>query len=197
MATMRFVQAAVLLLGAVVYVSPFFPVSAEFPDLLFWIIVGYNVLLVVVTLLAIVDSVVKVRAGRLSELAQGVFIVKLAAIPFFLINFAAMVLLTLGGTALVFVRGIGLAVLAAVAFATVLTYLTMISTSVYGWATVALLRRQRRIGTAFAVIYSILLCVFVADTVVGIVLFVLVRRGRVVEAPVGDVPLPSIEGSPT
>ena len=197
MATMRFVQAAVLLLGAVVYVSPFFPVSAEFPDLLFWIIFGYNVLLVVVTLLAIVDSVVKVRAGRLSELAQGVFIVKLAAIPFFLINFAAMVLLTLGGTALVFVRGIGLAVLAAVAFATVLTYLTMISTSVYGWATVALLRRQRRIGTAFAVIYSILLCVFVADTVVGIVLFVLVRRGRTVEAPIGDVQVPSIEGSPT
>lgn len=185
-----------MLLGSLLYVAPFFVYIPEVPDLFFWILVGYNALLVIVTLLAVIDSVRKVRAGRLRELASGVFIVKLAAIPFFVINFAVMALMTLGGTALLFVRGIGIAVLAAVAVATVLTYLTMISTSVYGWATVALLRRQGGLGKVFATLYSILLCVFVADTVVGIVLFALVRRGRVVEPDVGGVQVPSIEGSP-
>ncbi len=184
-----------MLLGTFVYIGMFFLIAAQSASEdayqsasddgsgAFWgIILGWNVLLLVVMILVIIDSVRKVRAGKTRELGTGVFAAKLAAIPFFLINFAIWGLAAFGGTVLL-VKGIGIAILAAVAVATVLTYLAMISTSVYGWAAVASLRRERRIGRALAVLYSILLCVFVADTLAGILLFAHSRRGRTAAPP--------------
>ena len=68
-------------------------------------------------------------------------------------------------------------VLALIAGSVVLTYLTMLSTSVYGWASITVLRRERRIGTVLSVLYTILLFIFVADIVAGILLFAHSRRG--------------------
>jgi hypothetical protein len=91
---MRFVQAGVLLLGAAIYV--FFllnvantDIAAELADATGPIFIGWNVALLVAAGLAIIDSVIKVRKGKTAQLATGVFVVKLAAIPFFVINFAS------------------------------------------------------------------------------------------------------------
>jgi hypothetical protein len=152
-------------------------------------LIGWNVLLLIVTALVIVDSVRKVRQGKTMQLATGVFVVKLTAIPFFLINFALMAMIAAAG--LVFmVHGIGLALWMVVAISVVLTYFAMVSTSVYGWASVLRLRRDGRINSGLAVLYSLLLLVFVADIVAGILLFVHARRGRTAlaagEVPVGE-----------
>lgn len=187
MIAMRFVQAGAMLLGVVVYlglvvalslVRDGFEYSYVFFQLTF---IGWNALLLVVTILVIIDSVRKVRTGRTRELASGVFIAKLAAIPFFLINYAIWALVGLMG-AVILIHGIGIALVGAAAIAAVLTFLTMLSTSVYGWATIVRLRRERRIGRALGVLYTVLLFVFVADIVAGILLFAHSRRGRVAEA---------------
>jgi amino acid transporter len=185
---MRFVQAGTMVLGIAVYFGVFFLSSFENgSDLLFYIIIGYNVLLLVAAILAVIDSVRKIRAKKTGELTTAVFVVKLVAIPYFLINFALWALVALGGAATL-IHGIGIALLGAAAVATVLTYLAMLSTSVYGWASVVQLRRDRRIGRALAVLYTILLFVFVADTVVGILLFVHYRRSS--DAVIEDVKSP-------
>lgn len=149
-------------------------VANALPGVIIFPILGWNLLLVVVTILVMIDSIRKVRAGRTRELAAGVFVVKLAAIPFFVINFAQMVLIAFIGM-VVFVFG-GAALVAVAVISIGLTYLAMLSTSVYGWATIAQLRHEGRIDKRRTVLYSILLAVFVADIVAGILLFVHTRR---------------------
>jgi hypothetical protein len=167
-----------MLLGAVIYVVVvrfFFALAAA--DAL-WVVpaaaVGWNILLVVATIIAIVDSVRKIRAGKTRELATDILVVKLAAIPFFLINFGLLFVITAAGT--VMLRAAGIVVLAFVPLEVGLTYLAMIATSVYGWASVARLRRDRVIGTGLTVLYSILLLSFVTDIVAGILQFGHSRR---------------------
>lgn len=183
-----------MLMGTFVYVGLFWLASAASTDTYgasaeqatnaFWLIIlGWNVLLLVATVLVVVDSVRKVRAGNTRALATGVFMTKLAAIPFFLINFGIWALAGLAGLGTL-VHGIGVFILVTVVVAIVLTYLAMISTSVYGWASVIALRRERSIGIGLAALYTILLFVFVADTVAGIMLFAHTRRGRA-SAPAG------------
>jgi hypothetical protein len=170
----RFLQAGVMLLGAVIYV-----LLIVFPSLItsdiWWVIlaalIGWNILLIVATILSIIDGVRKVRAGKTRELATDAFVVKLVAIPFFLLNFAVLALVIVAG--FVMLRGGGIVLLP---FGVGLTYLTMIATSVYAWASIARLRRDRVIGTALAVLYSILLLGFVTDIVAGILLFGHSRR---------------------
>lgn len=175
-----------MVLGAVIYLGFALLAITEggpgiAPDdaanLLLAIVLGWNILVPIAMILAIIDSVKKTRAGKTRELATGVFVVKVAAIPLFLLNFALLALLTFGGAA-TSMRGFGIAILAVAAILICLDYLTMLSTSVYGWASVIRLRRERRISTKLAVLYTILLFVFVADTVVGIILFVHYRRGK-------------------
>jgi hypothetical protein len=174
---MRFVQAAAMLLGAAAYFVLFYFYWEESnTDLLWPAVIGWNALSLVVTVLVIIDSVRKIRAGKTGHLARGVFVVKLAAIPFFVINFAILSLVGLFGLAFTW-RGIGIAFVAAAAIGAVLTFLAMLSTSVYGWATIIQLRREGRIDKKRVVIYTILLFVFVADIVAGILLFATYRRG--------------------
>jgi hypothetical protein len=136
--------------------------------------VAWNAALLIVTVLVIIDANRKARAGRSVVLASGVFIVKLAAIPFFIANF---VLLGLNAAAGVITLPFGGPIfLAAVAIASVLTYLAMLSTSIYGWATVSRFRREQRISKSQGVMYSLLLCIFVLDIAVGILLFTESRR---------------------
>jgi hypothetical protein len=135
--------------------------------------IAWNVALMITTVLVIVDAARKVRTGSASRFTTGVLIVKLAAIPFFIANFVLLGLNAVEG-AVTLPFG-GFIYLAAVAGATVLTYLAMASTSIYGWAGVRALRRDGRISRAEAVTYSALLCVFVVDIVGAVLVF---ARGR-------------------
>jgi hypothetical protein len=176
--TVRFVQAGVMLLGPLVYVftinPPYDPEPGSFLIVVLGGLVGWNLLLIVATILVIIDSVRKIRAGKTRALATDVFVVKLAAIPFFLFNFGLLALFAVMGAAFWFKGGVLL--LAFVPLEITLTYLAMLSTSVYGWASIARLRRDRVIGTGLTVLYSILLLIFVTDIVVGILLFGHSRR---------------------
>jgi glutamate mutase epsilon subunit len=150
--------------------STFAPVN----NVLVPVFIAWNVALMIVTVLVIVDAVRKVRSGQAVRLTTGVFMVKLAAILYFIANFALLTLITVS-SALTVIFG-GFVGLAAVAGATVLTYLTMATTSIYGWASVRALHRDRRIGSAQAAIYAVLLCIFVLDVLGGILLFAEARR---------------------
>ena len=145
-------------------------------------IIGWNVLLAAVAILVAVDAVRKVRAGKTQQLATGVFVVKLAAIPYFVLNFVILF-----AFAAIDLRYGGVVSLLTITIGIPLTWLLMLSTSIYGWATIVRLRRERRLGIVRAVLYGILLAIFGADIVVGIVLFVHSLRRRL---PSPDQPVP-------
>lgn len=88
-------------------------------------IVVWNILLLIVTILVIVDSVKKVRQGKTDVLATDVFVVKLVAIPFFVVNFAVMATFGLGGSLILIFGGV---ILLAIAITSIgLTYIAMLS----------------------------------------------------------------------
>ena len=191
---MRFVQAGVLVVGLGIYLFAIVSFVNAGEDTYDWVgtyvpplgvaIVAWNILLLIVTILVIVDSVRKVRQGKTAVLATDVFVVKLVAIPFFVVNFATMATLGLAGSLILIFGGV---ILLAIAITSIgLTYLAMLSTSVYGWASIVRLRRERRIGTGLAVLYTILLFIFVTDIAAGIMLFGH-SRGRPIAALVANV----------
>jgi hypothetical protein len=173
----RFVQPVVLLLGVAMYIVVIAIFQADGgpgDDLWFLVIAGaWNLVILVATVIAIVDSVLKIRAKRTEELAVDAMVVKLASIPFFLINFAVLVFALNASIVLIF---IGPILWTVIAIGTGLTYLTMLSTSVYVWATITRLRRERAIGTGLTVLYMILSLLFVTDIAAGVLLFGHSRR---------------------
>jgi hypothetical protein len=58
--------------------------------------------MLVATVLVTVNSVRRLRAGRTRELAADAMIAKLVSIPFFLLNFAALVFVAYAGIGLMF-----------------------------------------------------------------------------------------------
>jgi len=174
---MRFVQVGALLLGVGVYIGIFAVISnVHSPQDSLWILAiaaAWNIVLLVATVLAIVDAVLKVRSRRLRQLGTGALLSKLVGIPFFVLNYGVLALVAAAGLV---VPGIGLVLGPIVAVGIVLTYLTMLSTSVYAWATIAQLRRDRLIGTQLTVLYIVLSLVFVVDIAVGIMTFGHSRR---------------------
>jgi hypothetical protein len=138
------------------------------------VVVGvWNLLMLAATVLAIVDSILKFRARKARQLGTDAMVVKLASIPFFLLNFAALVVVFNTSIVLIF---LGPVLWVVVAIGSGLTYLTMLSTSVYVWATIAQLRRERTIGTGLTVLYMILSFIFVTDIAAGVLLFGHIRR---------------------
>lgn len=138
------------------------------------IIVGaWNLIMLAATIFAIVDSVLRTRGIKPRQLALDAMIVKLVSIPFFLVNFAVLVVLFNASIVLIF---IGPILWAVGAIGIVLTYLTMLSTSVYSWAAIAQLRRERVIGKGLTVLYAILSFLFVTDVAAGVLLFGHSRR---------------------
>jgi hypothetical protein len=162
---------------------------------LFWTIIGWNAVLLVVTVLVIVDSILEIRAGKARQLAVGAVIVKLAAIPFFLINTALFYIAAFVG-AMIFLFG-GMAFHVAVAIGIGLCYLVVLSTSIYGFASIVQLRREGRIDTVLAVLYTILLLTFVSDVVAAIMLLVHSRRPRAMQSPLRRPSGPSSTAHPT
>jgi hypothetical protein len=174
----RYVQAGALLLGAVMYVVVMNTVEqlSTASNVQWYLVIagGWNLLLLVVTVIVIVDSIRKVRAKKTRTLATDSFVVKLASIPFFVLNYVVLVVLFVGGAA-IFLFG-GMVLWVAVAIGSGLTYLAMLSTSIYVWAAIAQLRRERIIGTGLTILYAILSLIFVTDIAAGIMLFGHSRR---------------------
>lgn len=193
---MRFVQAGVLLLGAASYLGLCMVMqtfnSRTDGAVVPLIIGGWMLLLLVVAALVIVDSVRKARAGKTAQLARDLYVVKLAAIPLFSINFIVLATIGLFGsavTAALFASAypqddftaFGGEMLGIFAIAIALTYLAMLTTSTYGWATIAQLRRDGRIGSGMAALYRVMLLLFVLDVVAGILLYARSRREEVAQ----------------
>lgn len=173
---MRHIQATVMLLGVPVVVAALAILLNRNPtdpprtgldpfDAVFY---GWNLLLLVTAILAAIDTWQKVRRGDLQRLTTAAFTVKICAIPFFLLNFAVMAMVTMAWALL------GGLVIGGIAVA--LTYLAMLGTSVYGWGAVIVLRRRSIISPGLAALYTIMLFVFVLDVAAGIGLYVLSRR---------------------
>jgi hypothetical protein len=177
-----------MLLGAANYLgmaAVLYGFSYSDSELVPLIIGGWHALLLLVTVAVIVDSVRKLRARRSDDLVRDLFVVKLASIPYFLINVIVLVSITfLGATLTALIAAMaasdptvnkpGTQVIAwglgAVAIAFGLTYFAMLTTSTYGWAAIAGLRRDRRLNAWLAALYRLMLLLFVTDVVVGILL---------------------------
>ncbi|TDE89464.1 hypothetical protein EXU48_20045 [Occultella glacieicola] len=115
-------------------------------------------LYLVASALTIWDAVRGARRGDLAGLRRGAVFVKLAGIPFFVLNFLFLWLITTG---LLFF-GIGF-LLAPIAV--VWTYLVMLPTSAYGIACLVVLRRTGTTSRQFLTTNLILHLVFVGDVV--------------------------------
>lgn len=151
--------------------------NGQLPDMT-WIVVLagiWNLLLVIVVVVAIVDGVLRLRAGKATQLATNALIVKLISIPYFILNFYVLAVVFVGG-GVTLIIGIGVALWVVVAVGIALTYFTMLSTSIYLWAAIARLRRERIIGTGLTVLYAILSFLFVTDIAAGVLVFGHSRR---------------------
>ena len=172
-------------LGSAMYVwiATFFyqlvqgPGNGQLPDMTWLFVLGgiWNLLLLVVIIIAIVDGVLTLRAGKTRQLATNAMIVKLISIPYFILNFYVLAVVFVGGGATLII-GIGVALWVVVAVGIALTYLTTLSTSIYLWAAIARLRRERIIGTGLTVLYAILSFLFVTDIAAGVLVFGHSRR---------------------
>ena len=179
---MRYAQPVVMVVGAVLFVVCFMwgqqPATSDDVNgppqalaIAFAIFIGWTVLLLVATVLTIVDSVRGFRAAQTKQLATNAMVVKLASIPLFAFVYIALVAFFLGGF------GFGGAVLWLVgAMGIGLSYLAMLSTSVYSWAAIARLRRERIIGTGLTALYAIMSVLFFTDTAASVLLFGHSRR---------------------
>jgi hypothetical protein len=182
---MRFVQPAVVLLGIPMYLGLVLVPSLMNPDgasstleqgASVWVltIIGvWNLLLLAATIVALVDSIRSIRAGKTRQLATSAMVVKLAAIPFFVTNFAV---LTVAFNVSILVIWIGPVLWLIVLVGSFLTYATMLGTSVYTWAAIARLRRERIIGSGLTVLYALMCCFFLTDIVAGVLVFGHSRR---------------------
>jgi hypothetical protein len=138
------------------------------------VIVGtWHLLILIATVIAVVDSVRRIRARKTRQLAVDAMVVKLASIPFFVVNFFVLTISFNAGVVLIWMGPILWTV---VAIGSVLTYLAMLSTSVYAWAAITQLRRERIIGTGLTVLYTILSFLFITDIAAGVLLFGHSRR---------------------
>jgi hypothetical protein len=181
----RFIQPVAMALGSAMYVwiATFFDQlvqgqgDGQLPDMTWLFVLGgiWNLLLLVVIVFAIVDAVLTLRAAKTRQLATNAMIVKLISIPYFILNFYVLAVIFVGG-GVTLIIGIGFALWVVVAVGIALTYLTMLSTSIYLWAAIARLRRERIIGTGMTVLYAILSFVFVTDLAAGVLVFGHSRR---------------------
>jgi hypothetical protein len=176
----RLLQAGLMVLGALGYIaiivltyaSAWHPLSH--PEWAFIIGGVWLLLLVAVSAVVIVDSVQKVRSRKTRQLATDALVVKLVAIPFFVLNFVLIAILFIGGATMFHFGLMVLWVPAAIGFG--LTYPAMLSTSIYSWAAIAQLRREGILKTWQAVLYAILSLSYVTDVAAAVLLFGHARR---------------------
>ncbi|TDD57917.1 hypothetical protein E1263_21325 [Kribbella antibiotica] len=138
--------------------------------------IGWLVIYFIVGALAIADAIRLARRADL-DVAQGsANVVKIAAIPFFVLNFVALtrIVVSVGAddSDHFGFRGFLIALLFVV-----LTYLVLLPTSAYAVACLVVMRRDERIGRVFYGLHLILQFLFVVD-VAGAVVVIEVARNR-------------------
>lgn len=135
----------------------------------------------VAPVLGLVDAIRKLASGDADGLRRGAIMVKLSAMPLFILNFVfvAAFALVLQIVASLFAAGAVLALFNAfgVTIIIALTYLTMLPTSAHGWAALIWLRRHKAVTNTFFIVNAILHAIFVVD-----ILSSLIVAGRVRDA---------------
>ncbi|NYI71990.1 hypothetical protein GGQ54_002550 [Naumannella cuiyingiana] len=132
------------------------------------LLIVWNCVYAIVAVLVIVHAVRLARAGELDALQRAIVPVKLFGIPFFVLNFLIMFLISIAG--LRFVIGV-----IYIPFLVLGTYLVMLPTSAYGIAALVLMRRRGQIETSFVVVQVLFQLMFVLD-IIGA--FFIARRAR-------------------
>lgn len=170
---------AVLLLSVVLFTGLGFVARgllhlglSEMQSVVLLVVVGV-VTYAVAAALAIREAIILARRRDLAALRRSTMLVKVAGIPFFVLNFAL-----LGGVIFVGWAFAGFPILLA-PFAVAGTYLVMLPTSAYGVACLVLMRRDRAISTRFFTVNLVLHLMFVTDIVST---FVVANRARAVLA---------------
>ena len=136
---------------------------------------AWNLLLLAAWVIAIVDGIRRFRAGKTRQLATDAMVVKLVSIPFFTLNFLLLAFLFSATEFSIAILFFSPAVVVVIAVGIGLTYLAMISTSIYLWAAIARLRRERIIGTGLTVLY-VIPSFPVTDIAAGVLVFGHSRR---------------------
>ncbi|GAA3132557.1 hypothetical protein JOF29_005232 [Kribbella aluminosa] len=135
---------------------------------------GWLVIYLVGAILVVVDAVRLARRRDLDALQRSANLVKLVAVPFFVLNFVAfaesVLVVGSGDGDHLGIDGLLLALL--VVF---LTYVAMLPTSAYGVAVLVLLRKDGRIGRTFFGVNMLLHVLFVVDVLSSIVVVEVAR----------------------
>lgn len=143
---------------------------------MFALLVGWAVIYFVVGGLVVADAIRLRRGGQLDALQASANVVKIAEIPFFVLNFVALsrVVIHVGSDDR---DNFGLRGFLVALLFVVLTYLVLLPTSAYPVACLAVLRKDERIGRVFYGLHLILQFLFVTD-VVGAMVVIEVARNR-------------------
>lgn len=115
--------------------------------------------------------------GRSGTLCVAGVIIKIAAVPFFVISF--VVLIIVGTVSLVFGL-LGLVVAPLLVFG---SWLIVLVTSAYGVSTLVVLRRRGQVGWVFTVVHVVLHLLFVADLISMVVVTVVAARRNAAARP--------------
>lgn len=130
------------------------------------------VALMLLSLFHLAKAVRHLAKGEAAPLRKGMAFLKLASIPYFLLNFGYY--FWFAEVALVITRGFALFTTLPILFSLVIamTYLVMLGNSVYGICYVLLLRKQGRLTNGKALLHLIMHLVFVLDDASTIVLLI-------------------------
>ncbi len=162
----------------------YFNVDKQNSDDTFWLLL---IVLYALWFLVFIGSLVRLIAGSIKELRNNdtkaliasVKLLKLASIPYFIINFALCAII--GLLFVVVSRGLGLIFLP---IPVVLTWLTMLSTSMSSLFLLAALRKNRAATAGYVMKHAILQLFFVIDIISA--LFI-VKRARAFLAKLPEV----------
>lgn len=170
-------------------VTPFGLDSGEvFNDYVIQALGGWIALYAIATAVAVWDAVRLVKARDLARLRRAALVVKIVAIPSFVLNFLAAAVIVLAGTLVV-----GFGPIVAPIFVA-LTYLVLLPTSIYGFACLILLRRFGTISSTFLTVNVLLHLMFVVDIISTLV--VAHRASEVIAANQGAAPAPPGRAQP-
>ncbi|MGY4721355.1 hypothetical protein [Naumannella huperziae] len=132
------------------------------------LLVIWNCIYLIVAVLVIVHAITLARRGDLAALQPVIVPIKVFGIPFFVLNFLIMFLISVAG--LRFVIGV-----IYIPFLILGTYLVMLPTSAYGIAALVLMRRCGQIDRGFMIGHLLAHLLFVIDIVSA---FIVARKAR-------------------
>lgn len=170
-----------LIVGAVLMVGVVSGVLRQWPwriaergdlDVVVAVLGGWGVGYAVIAVFVVTDAIRLAKRRDLDGLQRAAHAVKTTAVWFFLINFPALVLLTLVIVAEVdYVYALGAPWLLAGA-----TYLVLLPTSAYGLAALELMRREKAIGRGFFTVNVVLHFLLVVDVFSAVVVVEVARH---------------------